>query len=508
MNARWFALLVAVVVVPEARAQQPDTSLLVRPPTTATLSLAEAVAQAREYNPTFRQVVNNADPANAAVRAAYGAFIPNVGASGGVNYSGSGSQFFGGQTFTQPSSYGSSYQLGFDWTLSGSTIYGPSAAKASRRAAEADVTQGSLSLSEQVVTQYLNALQTQATSEVARQQLRRNLDFLQLTTARQRVGQTSLYDVRQADVTANNSKVDLLRARQAEVDQKLELLRIMGVTMDLPMEQLSLTDSFPVLEPNWPLEDLIREAGDNNPGLQAERARAAAARAALKQAKSSYFPSLSLNGGWSGYTQQFSNVDQQIAAAQSGAIAGAQQCQDDNVIRGNVGLSTVADCNAANGLDATGLQLQSSVTSAITEANDVFPFNFTNNPFGVSLGLSLPIFQGFSRSQRVSEARAQQRNSDEQVRALELQLRTTVASRLQATQTTYDVIAVQRQSQEAAKEQLSLAQERYRLGSGTVLEVSDALNAVTAADAAYINAVSDHQRAIVALYAALGRNYR
>jgi outer membrane protein len=370
------------------------------------------------------------------------------------------------------------------------------------------VTQGSLSLSEQVVTQYLNALQTQATSEVARQQLRRNLDFLQLTTARQRVGQTSLYDVRQADVTANNSKVDLLRARQAEVDQKLELLRIMGVTMDLPMEQLSLTDSFPVLEPNWPLEDLIREAGDNNPGLQAERARAAAARAALKQAKSSYFPSLSLNGGWSGYTQQFSNVDQQIAAAQSGAIAGAQQCQDDNVIRGNVGLSTVADCNAANGLDATGLQLQSSVTSAITEANDVFPFNFTNNPFGVSLGLSLPIFQGFSRSQRVSEARAQQRNSDEQVRALELQLRTTVASRLQATQTTYDVIAVQRQSQEAAKEQLSLAQERYRLGSGTVLEVSDALNAVTAADAAYINAVSDHQRAIVALYAALGRNYR
>jgi outer membrane protein len=508
MNARWFALLAALAVVPEARAQQPDTSLLVRPTPTATLTLAEAVGQARLNNPAFRQVVNNADPADAAVKAAYGAFIPNVGASGGVNYTGAGSQFFGGQTFTQPSSYGSNYQLGFDWTLSGTTILGPSAAKASQRAARADTSQGSLSLAEQVVTQYLNALQAQATHEVARQQLRRNLDFLQLTTARQRVGQTSLYDVRQADVTANNSKVDLLRTRQAEVDQKLELLRVMGVTMDLPMEQLALVDSFPVLEPSWSLDELFREAAEKNPGLQAERARAAAAKAQLKQAKSTFFPSLLLNGGWSGFTQQFSNVDQEIANAESSAISGAQQCRDDNVIRGNVGLSTVPDCNAANGLDPSGLQLQSSVTQAITDQNDVFPFDFTNNPFVVNLGISIPIFQGFSRQQNVSLARAQQRNAEEQVRAVELQLRTTVASRLQATKTTYDVIAVQRQSQVAATQQLQLAQERYRLGSGTVLEVSDALNSVTAADAAYINAVSDHQRAIVALYAALGRNYR
>ena len=168
MNARWFALLAAAAVAPEARAQQADTSMLVRPATTATLTLAEAVGQARLNNPAYRQVVNNADPADAAVKAAYGAFIPNVGASGGVNYAGAGSQFFGGQTFTQPSSYGSSYQLGFDWTLSGTTILGPSAAKASQRAAQADTSQGSLTLAEQVVTQYLNGLQAQATHEVQR----------------------------------------------------------------------------------------------------------------------------------------------------------------------------------------------------------------------------------------------------------------------------------------------------------------------------------------------------
>jgi outer membrane protein len=449
MNARWLTLVALVVMVPEARAQQPDTSLLVRPPTTTTLSLAEAVQQAREHNPQFRQTVNSLDPASAQVKAAYGAFIPNVGASAGLNYTGEGSQFFGGQTFTQPSSYGSTYQIGFDWTFSGATALEPSRAKKAQRAAVADTAQGSLQLAEQVVTQYLNALQTQSTAEVARQQLRRNLEFLQLATARQRVGQTSMYDVRQADVTANNSKVDLLRARQAEVDQKLELFRLMGVMPSGSMEALALTDTFPVMEPTWELEALAKEAEDNNPGLQAERARAAAAQAQLKQARSAYLPYLSLNGGWSGYTQEFSNAE-----------------------------------------------------------NKPFPFDFTNNPFGVNLGIALPIFQGFSRSLRVSQARAQQRNAEENVRALELQLRATIGSRLQATRTTYDVIQVQRQSQQAARQQLELANERYRLGSGTVLEVADALNAVTAADAAYINAVSDHQRAIVALYAALGRNYR
>src|SRR5512140_798491 len=114
MNARWLALVAAVVMVSQARAQQPDTTLLVRPPTTATLTLAEAIQQARANSPTYRQVVNTLDPARASTKAAYGAFIPNVDASGGVNYSGSGSSVIGGQTFTQPSSHGSSYRVGFD----------------------------------------------------------------------------------------------------------------------------------------------------------------------------------------------------------------------------------------------------------------------------------------------------------------------------------------------------------------------------------------------------------
>ena len=74
-------------------------------------------------------------------------------------------------------------------------------------------------------------------------------------------------------------------------------------------------------------------------------------------------------------------------------------------------------------------------------------------------------------------------------------------------ETAWRAMAVQDRSRAAARDQLKLAEERYRLGSGTVLEVSDALNAVTGADASYVNAVYDYHRAMVALFAVLGRRY-
>ena len=57
----------------------------------------------------------------------------------------------------------------------------------------------------------------------------RNADFLTLAKARYQVGQATLLDVRQAEVTKGQSDVALLRAVQAENEAKLDLLRRMGV---------------------------------------------------------------------------------------------------------------------------------------------------------------------------------------------------------------------------------------------------------------------------------------
>ena len=172
-----------------------------------------------------------------------------------------------------------------------------------------------------------------------------------------------------------------------------------------------------------------------------------------------------------------------------------------------MGLST-SDCFAQAGLNPQGTALQDPVAQQIRDANNVFPFSYTGQPFQASLRISLPIFTGFSRSLRLSQARAQEQDADESARASRLQIRSDVHARYLGLQTSYQAIGVQAANREAARDQLRLAQDRYRLGAGTSLEVADAQNAVQQAEGDYVNAVYDYHKAIAALEAAVGRSLR
>src|SRR5919106_1549450 len=148
------------------------------------------------------------------------------------------------------------------------------------------------------------------------------------------------------------------------------------------------------------------------------------------------------------------------------------------------------------------------VSRQIRDANNVFPFDYTGQPFQANLTISLPIFTGLSRSLRVSQARAMEQDADEDVRARRLQVRSDVHARYLGMQTSYQAIAVQEANRGSARDQLRLAQDRYRLGAGTSLEVSDAQNAVQRAEGDYVNAVYDYHKAVAALEAAVGRPLR
>jgi outer membrane protein len=60
----------------------------------------------------------------------------------------------------------------------------------------------------------------------------------------------------------------------------------------------------------------------------------------------------------------------------------------------------------------------------------------------------------------------------------------------------------------STRDQLRLAQDRYRVGAGAAIEVSDAQAAVQQAEGDYITAVYDYHKAIAALEAAVGRSLR
>ena len=89
-----------------------------------------------------------------------------------------------------------------------------------------------------------------------------------------------------------------------------------------------------------------------------------------------------------------------------------------------------------------------------------------------------------------------------------LRIRTEVNTRYLALNASYKAIGVQAQSRDAARDQLRLAQDRYRLGSGSSLEVTDAQNAVQRAEGDYIAATYAYHRAVAILEAAVGRPLR
>ncbi len=497
-------LVVALVATAPLNAQ--DTTQAV--PIRATLTLGEALEQARANSPAYRQVQNDAGPARWGVRSAYSQlFLPGADVGLGLSYTGAGSTPFGGTEFVQTSpQYGSNYNIGLGWQLNGNVLTGPSRAKAQQHATSEQIAAAGVQLKADITTQYLATLQAVAQVDVAEQQVKRNDDFLRLAQARYQVGQTTLLDVRQAEVTKRTSEVALLTARQNANEAKLELFRLMGVDPPAPVAQIALTDSFPVVEPGFDLQSLLATAEQQNPNLRALRAQENAAGAQVTAARMQYFPTLSVSAGWSGFTQEFSNEQLLIDQELSRAKAGYAGCLESNQIRSSAGLPTV-DCLGANNL-VDPATLDPAVAASIREQNNVFPFHFSRQPFSASLRISLPIFDGFSRELNLSQQRAQQEDAQEAVRANRLLVRKNVEADYLRVQTAYSSIAVQQAARDAARDQLRLAEDRYRLGSGTALELSDAQNAVQGAEGAYVNAVYGYHIAVAQLELAVGRPLR
>jgi len=516
---RWAnALIGASFIAAPALAAQQAPAVPARAAATVQVTLAEALEQARKNSPTYRQTLNDAAPAGWSVRNAYAALLPTFDVGGSMGYTGSGRSTFGGTTFSQNSpSLSSSYSLSFNWRLSGDVLTNTGTQKANRRAVDADIANAVEVLRSDITVQYLTALQAAAQTEVARQQVQRNADFLALARAKYTVGQSTMLDVRQAEVLKGQSDVALLRAQQTENEAKLELFRRMGISIPALPEAVALTDSFPVTEPQFDQSQLLSLAREENPGIKALRARETAANWGVRAAKSRFLPSLSARAGYSAFTQEFTNTNLFLSSRLSSAQGAAENCRFQNALIGSLPGGGVAgypnggiigDCNAFANLNAAGDALDPAFQSSLLNNNNVFPFSFTKQPFSASISVSLPIFDGFSRNLQVAQARAAQQDMEESLRARQLLVEADVAARYLGVLNAYRAIQVQEQSRIAAREQIRLAQDRYRLGSGSSLEVSDAQNAVTRAEGDYVNAVYEYHKAIAQLELAVGRPLR
>ena len=458
----------------------------------------------------LRQSATALAPGRVGVRNAYASFLPSLSLGGGLGYTGAGQSQFGA-FFARTSPFiTSSFSIGLGWTFDGRTLARPAQAKATLAAADADLAATTNVVATDVTTQFLTALQAQAQVVVSRTQVERNSEFLVLAQARYRVGQANLLDVKQAEVARGTSEVALLSAEQRAAEAKLELYRRIGLDAPDDVSTVALADSFAVTEPTWQRADLVRAALEANPQLAAFKARERAAEAGVRAAKADYFPTISANAGWSGFTQQFTDTDFLLGQATASAVGNLAQCPFGNraVELGTApGPQTI--CSPTNfGLDATGTALSADQAAAVRNRNSVFPLSFTAQPFQANLQIRLPIFDNFSRELRVSQARATQLSADEQTRGRAQQVQADVSSRVLSVQTAYKTTLVQARNRDAARDQAQLAQDRYRIGAGSSLEVTDAQAAVARAEGDYVNAVYNYHIAVAALELAVGRPLR
>ena len=494
MQFRCFAALTlpAVLAIRPLAAQAPEAPVPV-------LSLEDALTLARRNNPVYQQVLGERGPAQAAVRSAYGALLPGADASLASRYQEGGEQIFNGATLRASSDVlQSSYSVGLSYALNSSTLLTPRYALASRDAVDAEIAGAEAALQARVTQQYLSVLQARENAQLQDTLVAAAAAQLQLAEARARVGSATQLDVRRAEVTLGQHRVAALRAHNQVEIEKLRLFQELGVPQP---RNVQLTSTFPVTAPELSLDQVLQLAQQRNPGLLALRSRERAAGVNVRRAQGQYSPTLSLSTGWGGYTRQYTDADFPVEQARDNAVARRSSCLSQDSLRVGAGLPSIM--SACQQIDFTSDQ-----AALIRSENSRYPFDFTKAPWSFSAMLSFPIFDGFSREQRVQEAVAARSNARHAVRARELALTADVTAAFLTLTTASRTVELQQDNAAKAREELALAEERYRVGASTFLDVTEARASFERAESDRINAIYDYHKAFAALESAVGRPLR
>jgi outer membrane protein len=226
-------------------------------------------------------------------------------------------------------------------------------------------------------------------------------------------------------------------------------------------------------------------------------------------ARSSYLPSLSMSAGISGWARQAGNTDflvnQSLEQARGSLAQQAQSCTLLNQISSGLTRplpNTPADCSQYALTPAREAELRRQVESS----NQGFPFGYRREPFNMSVTVSLPVFDGFSRERQVEQARIQRTDADLRIRAEQLRIETEVGAALANVQTARRSAELETRNAALAGQQLELARERYRVGAASFIELQDAETAKARADRALLTSMYQFHENLAALEAAVGRS--
>jgi len=408
------------------------------------ISLDEAIGLARRNSPAAIQARGTERTSRAAVRSAYGAFIPNLNVSVGrtqqwsdPTFSGTGStgELISGSTTTFNSG------LSFNATLfEGRRLYELSSARATVSAAEASQVTQEFQVALNVSQQYFNALAARESESAARAQLEQAQQQLRYSATRVRAGVATKSDSLRSLIQVGTAQLALLQAQTALRSADAALSRLIGSDRTVTAAP---GDSVMVPLDSAALDTVrLSRLAIEGPAVRQARANLASARATRRAASGAYLPTLTAS-----YSRAGSGADQRF-----------------------------------------GLGDQS------------YRYRGT-----FSLGISYPIFNGFQREETVVRADVAEDNAQAALRDAELLARQTLVQNLDQLRTAQTRVEVGQLSVAAAREDLRVQQQRYQAGASTLLDVLTSQTQLREAESALIQARLDARVARAQLEALIGR---
>jgi outer membrane protein len=338
----------------------------------------------------------------------------------------SGVDFQFGQTLPYTSTFdnevhGTNPSLSGSWNiLNLSNWAGYSAARHGMRAAEFNrqATRNDVALDTR--RQFYAVVTAVRLSNVATQALKLSRDDERRVRALFEVGSVARNDLLRAQVRTAQSELDSLTAVQLVVNQRIALAEQLGIRE----QQMGEVDTLLVVETQQYDEgQLVTEAAKQRPDLMAADRDLASAKADVRSAKMAWLPYITASG-----TMPFNTSSRQV--------------------------STV--------IDSAGKTVLPSLR-----------FN-TDQVLNGSLALNWDIFTGFATQGRIAAARARLLRSQETQAALYRNLESEVHQAFQAYREAVERDRVARRGLESATENLKLTQEKYNVGSSTILDLIDA----------------------------------
>lgn len=257
------------------------------------LSLDDCISMAKERNATLSQAAAAREKAQAGMLDAYSSYYPGIDLSGSYRNQ-------EGVAGEREGRYSTSLGLQYPVFRGGYIRAGTKIAAADVDAAEANyrLTEDEVILAVQEA--FFRILQKQDQIALVDAILKRRRDDLVIIQLKYDAGRESLPAVQEAEANLLQAEYDKMKAEQELALAQVELNLLLGRPSD---EKIAIRhEDAPIEFP--PLESMIEEAQSERPEMHAEKARREGLQAQVSQAKSNYWPTVSLSGayGWQGDT--------------------------------------------------------------------------------------------------------------------------------------------------------------------------------------------------------------